>query len=517
MTRTIAPSGNAAWRWLEQGFDRAFGASGNPLRLLGALLFLCFAVLLVSGAWLYAGYDTSVRGAHASVARLTESRWSMGALMHSLHRYATDAFVILTVLHLVRELLYGHWRHFRRFSWLSGCALLPFIGAAAIGGFWLVWDELGLFSAVASAEWLDALPLLGEPLSRNFLRAAALSDRLFSLFVFVHIGVSLLLVLVAWLHLQRVSRAVVMPTRALAIGTTLSLLALSVLAPVAQPAPANLARIPAALSFDWWVLWPHALIYASSASMTWGIVLAMGAGLCALPFLPGAPRAAAAVVDPQHCNGCRRCFEDCPYGAVSMIAHPTAGHGRELALVDAALCAGCGICAGACPSATPFRSVLQLVNGIDMPGLTVDSLRQQLREGLRASSAPRPLVLFACLHGADSTRVAANDVLVLPLICSGQLPPAFVEYALRDGAAAVLVASCHDYGCEYRLGARWTGARLNAQREPQLRAGVARSRVQWLAAERGEEARLVAALDALRERGARDGQRAMNGHGADHG
>lgn len=105
MTRTIAPSGNAAWRWLEQGFDRAFGASGNPLRLLGALLFLCFAVLLVSGAWLYAGYDTSVRGAHASVARLTESRWSMGALMHSLHRYATDAFVILTVLHLVRELL----------------------------------------------------------------------------------------------------------------------------------------------------------------------------------------------------------------------------------------------------------------------------------------------------------------------------------------------------------------------------------------------------------------------------
>lgn len=517
MNRTIAPSGNAAWRWLEQGFDRAFGANGNPLRLLGASLFLCFAVLLVSGVWLYAGYDTSVRGAHAAVARLAASRWSMGALMHSLHRYATDAFVILTALHLVRELLYGHWRHFRRFSWLSGCALLPFIGVAAIGGFWLVWNELGLFSAVASAEWLDALPLLGEPLSRNFLRAAALSDRLFSLFVFVHIGVSLLLALVAWLHLQRVSRAVVMPTRALAFGTTLSLLALSVLAPVTQPARADLTRIPSALDFDWWVLWPHALMYASSASMTWGLALATGAGLCALPFLAGAPRATVAVVDPQHCNGCRRCFEDCPYGAVSMMAHPIAGHGRELARVDAALCAGCGICAGACPSATPFRSARELVNGIDMPDLTIDSLRQRLREGLRASNTPRPIVLFACTHGADSGCVAANDVLVLPLVCSGQLPPAFVEYALRDGAAAVLVASCHDYGCEYRLGARWTGARLSAQREPRLRVGVARSRFEVVAAEPGEEARLATALEALRERSAQDGQRARHDGGPHHG
>jgi len=50
------------------------------------------------------------------------------------------------------------------------------------------------FSAISTAEWLDGLPFLGAALTRNFLDAAAVSDRLFSLFVFVHIGLALLLV-----------------------------------------------------------------------------------------------------------------------------------------------------------------------------------------------------------------------------------------------------------------------------------------------------------------------------------
>ncbi|MBK8959283.1 MAG: hydrogenase iron-sulfur subunit [Proteobacteria bacterium] len=517
MIETIAPSGNAAWRWLEQGFDRVFGASANPLRLLGALLFLSFALLVVSGVWLYAVFDTSVAGAHASVARLTQARWSVGALMHSVHRYATDAFVILTVLHLLRELLHGRWRHFRRFSWWTGCVLLPLIAVCAIGGFWLNWDELGQFSAIATAEWLDGLPLLAQPLARNFLSAAAVSDRLFSLFVFVHIGASLLLLLGAWLHLQRMSHAVVWPTRRLALGTVLTLTTLAVAAPVTELGAANLARVSPALSFDWLVLWLHPLMYASSSAFTWTLVLAPFALLMALPWLRGGPSPSVAVVDAGNCNGCRRCFADCPYGAVSMIPHPDVGHGRELAEVDAALCAGCGICAGACPSATPFRSVTALINGIDMPALTVDTLRRRLTTGLRDIAAPRPIVLFACARGADSTRVAAPDVLVLPLLCSGQLAPAFVEYALHDGAAAVLVASCHELGCEFRLGARWSRARLAARREPRLRASVSRKHVEIVMAERGEEGRLAVALNELRRGIAADVTHAASGTEASHG
>ena len=39
----------AAWRLLEQGFDRAFGAPKNPLRQLGALAILALSILAASG------------------------------------------------------------------------------------------------------------------------------------------------------------------------------------------------------------------------------------------------------------------------------------------------------------------------------------------------------------------------------------------------------------------------------------------------------------------------------------
>ncbi|HEX2245171.1 MAG TPA: hypothetical protein VHH94_02625 [Gammaproteobacteria bacterium] len=40
--------------------------------------------------------------------------------------------------------------------------------------------------------WLDVLPLLGEPIARNFLDNVTLSGRFFTLMVFLHIAVPLL-------------------------------------------------------------------------------------------------------------------------------------------------------------------------------------------------------------------------------------------------------------------------------------------------------------------------------------
>jgi coenzyme F420-reducing hydrogenase delta subunit/quinol-cytochrome oxidoreductase complex cytochrome b subunit len=498
----------AAWRRLERGFDRAFGAELNPLRQLGALGFLAIWLLALSGIWLYAVFDTSVGGAYDSIMRLSRAPWSPGGLMRSLHRYAADAFVIFTALHLLREALHGRWRHFRRYSWLTGSALLPLVAVSAIGGFWLNWDRLGQFSAIATAEWLDALPLLANPLARNFLGGESVSDRLFSLFVFVHLGVPLLMLFGLWFHIQRITRAAVFPPRQLALGTAGALLALAVAAPVASQGRADLTQVPAQLSLDWIILFVHPLMYATSASFAWALTMGVFGALLALPFLPAAvprlgsrtTREPVAVVDPANCNGCRRCFADCPFAAITMVPHPNRKVGRELAQVDADLCASCGICAGACPSSTPFRSTAALVTGIDMPQLAVGALRRQLQSGLEALHAPPRIVVFGCAQGADARGVTAPDVLVLPLICTGQLPPSFVEYALRDGAAGVVVASCREGGCAFRLGARWTAERLAGVREPHLRTSVPRERVQLVQADAEEEAAIHAAVASMRER-----------------
>lgn len=459
-----------------------------------------FWILLITGTVLFILLDTSVQGAWKSIAGLATVPLGLGDLLRGLHRYSADVFMLATAAHLLREWLAGHAGGVRRFAWLTGVPLLGFVFVTGVGGFWLNWDQLGQYSAVATAEWIDRLPmLLSSPLSRNFLPGAQVSDRLFSLFVFVHLGVPLLMLYGLWFHVQRLTRAALWPPRRMAVALLVSLSALSLVWPVRSHDAAALDRVPELLRLDWILLFVHPLVDATSAGFVWLLVLAGAVALFGLPFLP-AQRAVVAQVDPANCNGCQRCFVDCPYAAVTMVPHPNQRVGRLLAVVDADLCAACGICAGACPSSTPFRSTQRLVTGIDMPQSPVDDLRQRLRRDLHACGAERPLVVFGCDHGADMAGLRADDVCRFSLLCAGQLPPSFVEYALRDGAAGVLVLACRDGGCAFRFGERWTAERLAGVREPHLRAHVDASRVALAYAGRGDDAAAAQALAQLRVR-----------------
>ena len=82
----------------------------------------------------------------------------------------------------------------------------------------LPWDQLAQFVITASFEWLDWLPSFGGTLMRNFIYPASVSDRFFSLLVFIHIGVPLLTLLLMWVHVQRVPKASTQPPRPIALS-----------------------------------------------------------------------------------------------------------------------------------------------------------------------------------------------------------------------------------------------------------------------------------------------------------
>lgn len=475
---------------LDHRFDAAFGPAANPLKQLGALAFLLLWLLALSGVILYVLLDTSVEGSYRSMEAL--SRTPLGSALRGVHRYAADAFVLVMLLHLLREWVLGHHAGFRRYLWITGVVLLPLAYASAIGGFWIHWDRLGQFSAQATAEWLDALPFLASPLARNFLRGGV-SDRLFSLFVFVHLGLPLLLVFACWAHVQRLARPQAFPRRALAVGTTLVLVLLAFALPVRSQGPADLAWAPQELSFDWLLLFLHPLVEGTSAGFAWGLLAVALLGLATLPFANRRPAPPVAVVDPANCNGCGRCVDDCPYAAITLVPHPGRRAGVQLAQVRAQQCASCGICAGACPSSTPFRKTEALVTGIDLPQQTIAALREQLRNGL-ARGARR--VVIGCDHGARVDALPAQAAVALSLPCVANLPPAFIEYALRSGASGVVVAGCREGGCEFRLGPRWMEQRLAGEREPHLRKEIP-PRWRTVQADAGEEARLLEALEAI--------------------
>jgi coenzyme F420-reducing hydrogenase delta subunit/NAD-dependent dihydropyrimidine dehydrogenase PreA subunit len=368
-----------------------------------------------------------------------------------------------------------------------------------VGGFWLVWDSVAQFSAIATMEWLDSLRMFAEPLTRNFLAAASVNDRLFSLFVFLHIGLPLLLLLGLWIHIQRISRPDTAPSRALSWGTLISLLALSLAAPVQSAAPADLATAGAALPLDWLYLAPHALMYATSPASLWALAAAATVALVTLPWWKRRARQPVAQVDAANCNGCRRCVADCPYAAITMQPENPAHPRAALAVVDPDLCASCGICAGSCPSATPFRSVGALVSGIDMPQSPIDALRTQLNSQLMHLVGTAKVVLIGCDRAVDVRPWQRPDTATLSLMCSGQLPPSFVEYALRNGADGVLVTGCGECDCAFRLGNDWTQERLRGTREPHLRASVRSERVRVVWASARHSTRLEGELAQFRE------------------
>jgi len=483
---------------IERWFDRAFAAEGNPWRHLGALGFFLFWLIAASGIYLYVFFDTSVEGAYRSVEALTREQRYAGGVMRSLHRYASDAFVVVIALHLIKEFLHRRYAGFRWFSWLTGVPFLWLLFASGIGGYWLVWDELAQFIAIATTEWFDWLALFGEPLARNFLTADSVSSRFFTLLVFLHIGIPLALLLGMFIHVQRVSQPDTIPARSLGCGTFAALIALSLFAPAESMEPAVLAAMPQRLEFDWFYLFAYPLLYSWSPAAVWALAGAATAALAVLPLLARRRVPVVAHVDTNNCNGCARCFADCPYEAVVMQPRAGGKPGQQHAVVIAGLCASCGICAGACPSSTPFRSNERLVTGIDMPQYTVHRLRAGLEAVLRRLEGNCRIVIFGCDCAADIRKLDAPDVAGFSLLCTGQLPPSFVEYALRSGADGILITGCRTGDCQYRLGNTWTSERLERKREPHLRANVEPQRVRlaWYSA--GEEDALGQELERFR-------------------
>jgi ferredoxin/coenzyme F420-reducing hydrogenase delta subunit len=435
--------------------------------------------VLVSGIWLFIFFRTSVEGAYESVEYLTHSQWFFGGVMRSLHRYASDAAVITLVLHIFREFSSDRYRGKRWFSWVTGLPLLWLIIPLGITGYWLVWDELAHYVALASAELIDALPIFTDLMARNFLSDEALSNRFFTLMAFLHlIGLPLFLVFGIWLHVLRINGPEINPPRTLMLGSLLAMLALSVVFPALSQGQANLAVVPGELAMDWFYLLIYPLISKWPLAWVWALLAGITVLLFLAPWLPPQKQIPVAVVDLDNCNGCERCVVDCPYGALTLEARSDGKAYEFEAVVDPEVCVSCGICVGSCPTATPFRTRSELVPGIDLPGFSMAQLREQVQRCSEELQGSGRVMVFRCAGSKKLETLIDDQTALITLECMAQLPPSFIDYILsRDLANGVLLAGCGSHACNYRFGADWTEQRISRLRDPQLRKRVDKSKI----------------------------------------
>jgi NAD(P)H-flavin reductase/quinol-cytochrome oxidoreductase complex cytochrome b subunit len=284
--KLVQRAGRQVFLWVERLFNHAFGEASNPLYCLGAISYFLFWVVLATGLYLYAFFNTGVDEAYASVERLTRQQWYAGGVIRSLHRYASDGMVLAMLLHLGRHFLFDHYRGIRWFSWLSGVVVLWMVYVSGINGYMLPWDRLAQFVTLGTTEWLDRLPIFNGALARNFIFEGAVNDRLFSLLSFLHIGFPLGVLALLWIHTQRVPSARTNPPAPIMIWLMGSLLLLSLAKPAVSQGPADLSTVPTTLALDWFYLPIFPLFYRWTVGEVWLLVVGATMLTALLPWLP---------------------------------------------------------------------------------------------------------------------------------------------------------------------------------------------------------------------------------------
>jgi len=292
----------------EGALNKIFGNDLNPLYYLGALGFYFFWVVVVSGVYIYAFYDTGVKDAFSSVESLTHDQPYLGGIMRSVHRYASDALVVVMLLHLLREFILGRYRGARWFTWFSGIPLIWLIFAAGINGYWMVWDKLAQYSVTTILEWFDWLPIFSMPMAGNFVSTDGLDNRFFTLISFSHVTIPVIILFLFWVHIMRISYPVVNPRRKLAFGMLLAMTVLSLAMPALSQGQADLGIEPGRVGIDWFYLFISPMLDIWTAGQVWALTLGLTLLVSVLPWLPTRMKQIPiAEVSLKNCNGCRRC------------------------------------------------------------------------------------------------------------------------------------------------------------------------------------------------------------------
>ena len=162
----------------------------------------------------------------------------------------------------------------------------------------------------------------------------------------------------------------------------------------------------------------------------------------------------------QRCTQCKRCTEECPFGAINEDE-------KGNPLPNPTRCRRCGVCMGACP-----ERIISFKNySVGMVGNMIKSI--QVPD--EYEEKPRILVLacendaYPALDMVGIRRMGYNPwVRILPVRCLGSMNLVWIADALSKGIDGILLLGCKhgdDYQCHFVKGSELANIRMSKIQE----------------------------------------------------
>jgi ubiquinol-cytochrome c reductase cytochrome b subunit len=196
------------WMGIQYTYPKRFV---SPLGYLGVLTGITFLALGITGGFLMLYYQPTLTGcgsitcAFESIDRIGNSTGSpvpYGWLLRSIHYTASNAMVLLAILHMYYQYFSGRFKIKNEVLWVTGIILGIITGVEAYSGYDLIFNQRAGLAIEIGSSLANASPVIGGTL-RLALFGSGFTDfllRLYSVHVFI---LPMIMIILVFIHFPR--------------------------------------------------------------------------------------------------------------------------------------------------------------------------------------------------------------------------------------------------------------------------------------------------------------------------